>query len=61
MTQVALTLEQSGRTWQLGVADAGHRSTQYGIRWQVGIPADVAAGSAVLVAGGARRSIDIAG
>lgn len=59
LRRVALMLEQNGRTWQLGVADAGDRSTRYAIRWQVSLPADVAAGPATLVADTARRSIDI--
>jgi len=59
MSQVVLTLEQGGRTWQLGVADAGDRDSQYAIRWEVTLPDDVASGPAELVADTARRSIEI--
>jgi hypothetical protein len=56
---VDLVLVRGDRSWTLGRADAGDAATQYAIRWEVVVPADVSSGPARLTAGGAQASVDV--
>lgn len=47
---VDLVLEQGGRRWVLGTADAGRPGDQYPIRWVTRLPTALHAGTAHLVA-----------
>ncbi|WP_380162739.1 hypothetical protein [Kineococcus sp. R86509] len=61
MQDVDLVLEQGGRSWTLGEADAAGRDESYAIGWQVDLPAEVAAGPAVLSAAGVEVALEIGG
>ena len=57
-TDVELTLEQNGRVWSLGTADAGSRDSSYSITWTVeSPPSDLAPMPATLRAGTAEQEV----
>jgi hypothetical protein len=56
---VDLVLVRGDRSWTLGRADAGDAATQYAVRWEVVVPADVPTGPAHLTAGGAQARVDV--
>jgi hypothetical protein len=59
---IALTLTQGSRVWQLGAADAGTGGTHRGqVTWTVRVPGDARQGPAVLEADEARLRVRIGG
>ncbi|WP_459643916.1 hypothetical protein [Kineococcus sp. NUM-3379] len=61
MREVELVLEQGGRAWPLGTADAEGAEDASRTTWPVRLPEDLVPGPALLRAGSADETIRIAG